>query len=463
ELKATSGSGATTVRQNLSELVMKLDPAILRRMVGLVGSSARRKQFVLDASQALAADAVVEILQAAAAASRQTISNSLTRLLSKLAMHSESGSQDARALADATLRENVEALITEWELEDPNPEGYTLLLDTMSRASPLFEPPTKERENVPGATRVLQTALEVDAWGPTLEKAVSELLDDGRIGFVLQTLDGAPADNRVAERLHAQLTTPFQLRKLLTSGDMSGDSLRDLVERIGPEAIDPLLDFLTESESRATRRKVFDCLVRLGAPAGAKAVEWLEDPRWFVQRNMLALLQQIDPLPEGFLPTPYLTHPDPRVRREGFPLALRVPALRDRALALAVRDADERLVRMALLELQRRLPEALVPLVVEHVIESGAIAELRPLGIRTLRGSSAPLALDTLLRICSGGRTIFGRPKLAPSSPELLAALSVLASAWRDDDRAAAVLKRAAVSGDADVRAACRPPEGAGT
>ncbi len=44
-----------------------------------------------------------------------------------------------RSQADTALRENIEALITGWDLKDPNPEAYTNVLDAIARAAPIFQ------------------------------------------------------------------------------------------------------------------------------------------------------------------------------------------------------------------------------------------------------------------------------------------------------------------------------------
>ena len=49
------------------------------------GDVIQRRKFVLDATQGMAVDAVVNLVQAAADTSGQTISHSLIRMLSKLA------------------------------------------------------------------------------------------------------------------------------------------------------------------------------------------------------------------------------------------------------------------------------------------------------------------------------------------------------------------------------------------
>ena len=65
-----------------------------------------------------------------------------------------------------------------------------------------------------------------------------------------------------------------------------------------------------------------------------------------------------------------------------------------------------------------------------------------------------------LIALTDGGRTLFGRHRLLPKSPEFLSALSALAAGWGREPRAIAVLARAALSVDRDIRAAT-DPEGA--
>src|SRR2546422_725825 len=100
------------------------------------GDFAQRRQFVADAAAGMAADAVLEILKAAAETSQQAISHSLVRLLSKLAAHAESGSEEIRPQAEAALREQVQRLLQGWTLADPNPGVYGAALQRMSRAAP---------------------------------------------------------------------------------------------------------------------------------------------------------------------------------------------------------------------------------------------------------------------------------------------------------------------------------------
>jgi hypothetical protein len=81
------------------------------------------------------------------------------------------------------------------------------------------------------------------------------------------------------------------------------------------------------------------------------------------------------------------------------------------------------------------------------------------MAVRALGRARTPEALEALLKLTDGGRTLLRRRKLPPKRPEFLAALTALASGWATDDRALEVLARAAVSKDADIRNATEPGE----
>jgi hypothetical protein len=138
ELKARPTSEATDIRDRVSKLVRELDEPTLSRLVDLGGDAERRRHFVMDANRALAAESVLKVVRSAASTSQQNISHSMTRLLTKLAAHTRSGNGRVREEAESAFRGQIEELMADWSLEDPNPGAYTLSLDAMARAAPVF-------------------------------------------------------------------------------------------------------------------------------------------------------------------------------------------------------------------------------------------------------------------------------------------------------------------------------------
>lgn len=450
------GGGTDGVRRQLTELVREMDVDTLTRLVDLGGDVARRRRFVLDANQSLAVDAVVKVLESAARASEQTISSSMTRLLGKLAAHAEQGGRAVRTQANSALRENVSELIADWELADPNPEEYTALLDTMAHAAPIFQLRAERSEDDHGGPRrIVEMSLEVGGFGPTVMRAVLDLIDGGATSLLVGILDGAPAGSEPAARIWSYLGEPAQVRRVFAGGDVDRATLSRLVGAMGASSVPRLLDLLTGSEPATLRRRVVDLLADLDpAVVGPAVATRLHDAPVSTARSLLTVLHGVDPLPAELDPTPWVMHGDERVRREALPLALRVPAARDRAVTQALADPDERVVRLGLLELRDGVPEVLVPTLVNRVLKNDRSDELRAMGVRCLRDSRSRLVRDTLLGLARGGRSLFGRIRLAPRSIVVLSALEVLHRAWPGDDEAREVIEAAGRSKDRLVRRA---------
>ena len=457
ELKSGKGGESEKVRRRVSTLVNELGEGTLTRLVEMGGDEAQRRRFLLDANQGLAVGAVVKVLGAAAEGGGQNISDSMTRLLSKLAVHAEHGGERMRVQADTALRENVDELIEGWNLADPNPPQYTAVLDAMARSSPVFQTGVEQtEEQLSGSLRIVQMALEVEGWGPTVRTAVEDLLAMGLASSLIELVDSAGAENKVRQELQRHLIQPSLLQQVLAATDVDQNALEVLVSGMGSEAILPLMEVLSDSDSRSVRRKVFDHLVGMGPGVAESVVERLADSRWFVQRNMLALLQRFETMPEKFDPVSFLDHADQRVRRESIPLALRKGGGRERVVAAALADEDERTVRMGLLELQEDLPETLVPVLVTRVIKTARSPEIRALGARVLGNSTSTLALDVLIGLAIKGKSLLGRPRLGEKTPEVLASLHSLARAWPAEPRARAALAVAARSKDPEMRRAAK-------
>ena len=128
------GRGSRALRRRTARLIAALRPETLQRLLAMGGNVAQRRTFVLGATSGMAVDSVVKIIQAAADASGQVISNGLMRMLSKLATHAEFGGEHARPLADGALREQVDRLLSGWQLDDPNP-GHGKVLHHLATTS----------------------------------------------------------------------------------------------------------------------------------------------------------------------------------------------------------------------------------------------------------------------------------------------------------------------------------------
>ncbi len=461
ELRTAGGQEAIALKQRMSELIERLDSATLGNLLAMGGDRDQRRQFMLNASQALTADAVLEIVRAASGADErdQPISHSLLRMLQKLARHAEAGQPGRRTQADSAIRDQVRELIRDWSLRDPNPESYRRGLETMAGAAPVFAAATETRYPVE-PKRIFQIAVEADATGDLVDSAVHTLIARGELSWVLESLTGAKAA-QLSSAVHAHVAAPETLERILTNEPLDTAALDLLLARVGIGAAQPMLHALIASESSQTRRTLLDRLVRLGTAVGDLAVGHLDDPRWYVQRNMLVILGALPDSPAGFNAADFLQHADSRVRREAIRILLTVPERRERAICHAVADGDAWTVRLGLGAAIARCPEPAVPLVVSRTTAENP-REVRILAIKALGASGNRVALETLLKLVAPRRKLF-RSKAPPRTPEYLAAIAALHQ-YAEHPSARHALAEAAKSSDPEVvRAAvgATPPAGA--
>ncbi len=400
-------------------------------------------------------------VQAAADANGQVISNGMVRLMSKLASQAGAGTESARPIADAALRDQVTQLLAGWELKDPNPEHYSRVLQHLaSQATDTDGPVIRDTltDDAAHTLRVVQIALEVGSYGSTVERAVDQLVTTGNVGAILELLKSRPpGSDSIADTLVAQLVRPSSLAALVNREPMDEASLDGLLPFMSAEGFQALLDVLASSENRATRRKLIDRLARAALDTGPYIAARLEDDRWYVLRNMLLLMERSGQIPEGFSATRWTTHQDARVRYEALRLQLTIARERDRAIRTAIDDDDPRIVRLGLASLQQDCPPTYTGRVAAIAGDVKADPEVRLLAVNALARASEPDARDVLIAVVDAGRTLFGRQKIAAKTPVVLAALRALAHTCPDEPRVAAILKRGVQSPDPDIRQASQP------
>ncbi|MFL5490442.1 MAG: hypothetical protein ACJ8AV_03440 [Gemmatimonadales bacterium] len=455
EMSRRRGGAQDQLALRISKLIGALNPETLRRLLEASADGAERRQFVLNASQILAADAVMEVVEAAANVSHQTISHSLLRLLHKLAHHAEAGLPAIRAEADGALRRNVARLIGDWELEDPNPSEYNVILEGMvRRASTEFSLVNLQIGCDPEV--LIKMALELDCVGPPVYAALDTLLGCRELVRIANYLDTGP-QTRATQQIWDYVATPQRLELELAASPLDPEALRILVERIGSDAAGSLLDRLASASDRSTRAAVMKQLLALGPAAGTAAITRLSNAPWFLQRNILVLLGRLGIWPDGFSPEEYAADADPRIRREAIKMMLDSAAHRTAAIIQGLNDADDGILGLALSSLLDSCPPEAMSHLERIAGDPKRQVEARVLAIRAIARSGTRTALR-LLHDLALPRRRWLRRRLAPKSPELLAALSGMTVHWRNDPIAADVLTLAMQHSDPEIRAAAGTP-----
>ena len=455
EMSRRRGGAQDQLALRISKLIGALNPETLRRLLEASADGAERRQFVLNASQILAADAVMEVVEAAANVSHQTISHSLLRLLHKLAHHAEAGLPAVRAEADGALRRNVARLIGDWELEDPNPSEYNVILEGMvRRASTEISLVNLQIGCDPEV--LIKMALELDCVGPPVYAALDTLLAGRELVRIANDLDTGP-QTRATQQIWDYVATPQRLELELAASPLDPEALRILVERIGTDAAESLLDRLASASDRSTRAAIMKQLLAMGPAAGTAAVARLPNAPWFLQRNILVLLGRLGVWPDGFSPEEYAVDADPRIRREAIKMMLDSAAHRAAAIIQGLNDADDGILGLALSSVLDSCPPEAISHLERIAGDPKRHAEARVLAIRAIARSGTRTALGLLRDLALPPRRWLRR-RLAPKSPELLAALSGMAVHWRNDPIAADVLTLAMQHSDPEIRAAAGTP-----
>jgi HEAT repeat protein len=460
ELKTAGGAGAIALKKKMSRLITTLDQGTLERLIDMGGDRHQRRQFILDASQGMAVDAVVDLVKAASGTGAP-VSNAMLRMLSKLGQHAERGPAPRRTMAESGLREQIAELVQGWALADPNPDAYALALQKMSAAAPVLVT-AEEVAFSPEAERIVKMAIETGGTGEPLDRAIADFVQRGRITLLLTILETAKAENPATERVRAKIQDPEMLLATLRSPPVDFGLVDQLVQALGPRAPEPMLEVLFESESLQVRRALIDRLVRLPEYVRPLLAAHAGDERWYVLRNVLFIAAELPGTPLAVDAAPFRQHADPRVRREALRLLFRHTEERTRAICTALTDADPRVKRLALnAVVEGGCPEPAVTLVITLASDEELESELRIGAIKALATKGGRLALDALLRMTEiRRRSIMEFVAQSTASAEHLAAITAL-GAFRTEPRARERLEAAAGNRDPSVaRAAAEALKG---
>jgi hypothetical protein len=451
ELKTAEGPEAAGLQRRVSHLVGSLKQSTLERLLEMGGDKAQRRRFLLDASQGITVEAVIDLVKAASAAEGQTVSHSMLRMLTKLAHHPSA--DGPRARTDPTIRDVMRRLVDDWTLDDPNPEAYRQALENMSSSRGSI--PKTSSDAIPTdiePERMVQIAIEVGAMGPQIRAAMTELCKAGRAEVLLDLVERAPTEAAGAP-VWEFLQQERILDALLQQQRIDMPLVTRFVKRLGIETASTLLSVAAVFEDAKTRAQFYEMLQSLGDDVGPKMAERLANSPPVMQRELLAQLGRLGALPSGFSARSYLESEEALVRREAVRLLLRNAAERDETIMAALSDPDDRVVFAGLTIAQEKCPPAGIDLIRQRVDRGELDSQLRTVGIRIVAQRRTPETLAWLLGFVVTETQWARRPKLRASTPEMLAALSVVATYWRNDPKAEPVIRLAEQSRDAEVRA----------
>ncbi|HET9275616.1 MAG TPA: hypothetical protein VFN96_06075, partial [Gemmatimonadales bacterium] len=234
-------------------------------------------------------------------------------------------------------------------------------------------------------------------------------------------------------------------------------ALARLAPEAGIAAAPHLLDALSRASERSLRSRLLVLLARYGNAVVPLAIQRYPDAPWYLQRNLLRLLQMLPEPPAEAVIGGFAEHPDARVRIEGLRLLLRHPAARTRGIVQALSDPDPACIRVGVMAAAEDCPPEALAGLIRRLVEHDLAAELRPTALRAIAAVNEPQVLAVLLGFAAR-RIPFLSPRVAPRSRDSLAALSGLARHWRWHPRVFRLLVRAERHRDPEVRKAVEGP-----
>ncbi|HJP84801.1 MAG TPA: hypothetical protein VJ852_02330 [Gemmatimonadaceae bacterium] len=462
ELKTAEGPEAAGLQRRVSHLVGSLKQSTLERLLEMGGDKVQRRKFLLDASQGITVEAVLDLVKAASAAEGQTVSHSMLRMLSKLAHHPSA--IGLRGKTDPSIRDIMRRLVDDWTLDDPNPDAYRLALENMASLRNITDKATNGAAHPTDVEpeRIIQIAVEVGTTGPQVHLAMEDLQRAGRIDTLLDLVERAPSIGAAAPVWDFMIEQRV-FESLLQQQRLDLPTITRFVKRLGVAAAPALVSATLVIDEAKTRSHFYDLLLGMGDAIGPEIVLRLPEANDTVQRELLALIGKLTAMPAGFSAPTYLASEDPLVRREAVRLLLRSPADRDEAIIAALSDPDDRVVFAGLSAAQDKCPSAGIDLIRQRVDRGELDSQPRTMGIRIIAQRKGPHDLEWLLNHVMTETNWARRPKLRPSSPEMLAALGMIATHWRNHPAAETALKLAEQSRDPEVRAKLTRTRATGT
>ncbi len=194
-------------------------------------------------------------------------------------------------------------------------------------------------------------------------------------------------------------------------GDLRELVLQILVTLQGKMVIWRLMSHLAEESDGRVRKILTEAIIRQGQAGVPILLEYLEDERWFVVRNAVAILGEIRDQEAAGQLRDMLRHKDVRVRRETIRSLTKIGGQSAIGILLrTVEDADPELRRQALLSLGAMKCPAAVPILLRLVREPDLMMkrlELKKDAIKALGDIGSTEATAPLLTIL--GRHRFWR------------------------------------------------------
>jgi len=241
------------------------------------------------------------------------------------------------------------------------------------------------------------------------------------------------------------------LMERLCHSDRS-EEISSILLKLGEKVFDKLLDALEGTEEMRSRKIIAGIIEKFGKSVSKKVIGRLRDPRWFVARNMVAILGQIGDSNSIVALGGMIDHNEARVRKEAVK-ALSKCGGRESAMLLVEKfdSADEELQKIIIFSLGIMDESVALPTLLKVIRKRSFFAagpELRKEAIHALGKLQMKGGVGALEEILIS-KNIFKKERedLRLASAESLACIG--------DERSLYALRKGSLSGNVEVRKTC--------
>ncbi|MDP8254530.1 MAG: HEAT repeat domain-containing protein [Candidatus Alcyoniella australis] len=183
--------------------------------------------------------------------------------------------------------------------------------------------------NLLSILRMQRDSEHYEFYSQGLDYMIADLIETGRYALAEQAVrllrshaskrNTCEVSRNIARQLLTNVRTPEIVAQLLQAlkqwGKEQAETIGQLLVRMGPIAVEPVIEALDAEQNRAVRMAMISVLTQNGKHVMPLIDQRMRDADWFVQRNMVNLLAQI--APDDLLQRiePVVDNPEPRVRK----------------------------------------------------------------------------------------------------------------------------------------------------
>ncbi len=219
---------------------------------------------------------------------------------------------------------------------------------------------------------------------------------------------------------------------------------------LGDKSVPFLLEALAKEEDLITRRSIVDLIISIGERAIPDIVSYLQDPRWYVVRNMITILGAMENPDVAPYVVDCLKHSDQRVQKEALKALSKIPGpLSLSTLGEYCFHDDEDLACLAITALSAKKEDKAVEILHERFLTKKLFfPDFRPAReiIEALRTIGSESALEVLKRIATYN------PFIKPRKVKELKKLAVQAIGRMKSEKALQIIEEFSESSDPIIR-----------